>query len=138
MFKFFVIHSITGKIRDIPAGYYVINTDPSYLMRYDEILICKKEMLTFDELIHCLKQCFSKADYFGCYSIIYWEYYKEFYDWIIESFEQNNTQNIKTIKKFHRKALFRWVEFIRHSDDTLYPQNEYFRLMKKEIEKHLQ
>ena len=138
MFKFFMIHSITGKIRDIPNGHYAINTDPSYLMRYEEILICKKEMPTFDEVIDCLKKCVLKADYLGCYSLIYWTYYKEFYGWIRESFKQNNRANIKLIKKFYKQALLRWIYFIKHSDDTLYPQKEYFGLMKKEIEKHLQ
>ena len=123
--------------KGIPKNYHYIREDPSYNFCFDA-LISKKESFTFDEIINCLKKSFLHADYLGCCSVIYWEYYKEFYDWIIESFEQNNIQNIKTIKKFYKKTLIRWVDFVKHSDDTMYPQNEYFRLMKKEIEKHLQ
>ena len=69
------------------------------------------------------------------YSMIYWKYYQEFYQWIKNSIECNNTRNIRIIKKFSKKALNRWLEFVEHSDDTMCPQNHYFRLMHKELEK---
>lgn len=137
MFKFYSVHSITGKFKDIPDGYYPIEIDPSYSMGYDIILICQKEFFSFDEVINCLKECFLKADYLGCYSLIYWKYYKEFYCWIKENLKLDNASSIKTITKFYNRALLRWVDFIKYSDDTLYPQNEYFRLMKREIENYL-
>lgn len=134
MFKLYRIGHTSTK--SIPGDYHCVREDPSYKF-YAYALISKRKSFTFDEIINCLKKAFFKADYLGCYSIIYWEYYKEFYDWIIESFEQKNIQNIKTIKRFYKKALIRWVDFAKYSDDTMFPQNEYFILMKKEIEKHL-
>ncbi len=135
MFKFYSLISASGKIKDVPKGYYAIESDPSYCLGYQEILVCSKQSLTFDELILCLKKCFIKADYVGCYSLIFWKYYKEFYEWIKKSYENNNTSNIRIIKKFYKKFLVRWLKFTKHSDDTLYPQNKYFLLMQKEIEK---
>jgi|GEM_PF-3172525 len=132
MFKFHRFISISGKSRNIPDGYYAIDPDPSYCLGDQEILICSKQSPTFEELICCLKKTFRKADYVGCYSLIYWKYYKEFYEWIRISYQSNNKLNKKVINKFKQKALVRWLKFIEHSDDTLYPQNEYFRLMQKE------
>ena len=136
MFKLINIGIHSTKAKNIPSDYHSIRVDPSYCT-YGNILICKKEKPTFDEIINCLKQCFFKADYVGCYSFIYWEYYKEFYDWIKQSFEDNNTSNIRIIKKFYKKALLRWIQFVRYSDDSFYPQNEYFRQMLRQIESHL-
>lgn len=133
MFKLYRVGHAPSK--SIPKDYHYIKEDPSYNF-YFHALISKKESFAFDEIINCLKHCFSKADYLGCCSIIYWEYYKEFYDWIVENFKQNNPQNIRIIKKFYKKTLIRWVEFVKHSDDTIYPQNEYFRLMKNEIDNY--
>ena len=124
--------------KDIPKGYYSVRLDPS-CQYYDSYgycttLICKKENLAFNEIIDCLKKSFWKADYIGCYSYIYWQYYKEFYEWIVQTSNHENTLNRKIIKRFYKKALLRWIAFIEHSDDTLYPQNEYFRKMQKAIE----
>ena len=135
MFKFYDYLSVTGKVKDVPKGYYDIDHDPSYQFGYSEKLICSQPSLSFNEVVRCLEKCFTKADYIGCYSLIYWKYYIEFYQWIKNSIECNNTRNIRIIKKFSKKALSRWLEFIEHSDDTMYPQNNYFRLMQKEIEK---
>lgn len=67
--------------------------------------------------------------------MIYWKHYEAFYQWIKESVASKNAENIKVIKKFQKKALSRWLEFIEGSDNTFYPQNEYFRKMQTEIEK---
>ena len=136
MFRLVYQESHCTKIKDIPSNYHYIQGDPSYKF-YGNVLICKKEKPTFDEIINCLERCFFKADYLGCYSLIYWEYYKEFYEWIKQSFMDNNASNIRIIKRFYKKALLRWVQFVKYSDDTFYPQNEYFRQMQREIEGHL-
>ena len=133
MFRFY---NVTNKC--VPKGYYSVDLDPSY-RSYDThshrtALICKKENLAFDEIIDCLKRCFLKADYIGCYSFIYWQYYKEFYEWIVQNVNHKNASNKKVIKRFYKKALLRWIAFIKYSDDILYPQNEYFRKMQKAIE----
>ena len=135
MFKFFCYLSISGKIKDNPKGYYSINADPSYRMGYAETIICRQQNPSFDEILRCLRKCFTKADYLGCYSMIYWKHYEAFYLWIKESVASQNSENIKVIKKFHKKALNRWLAFIEHSDDTGYPQNAYFRKMYAEIQK---
>lgn len=135
MFRFFCYLSMSGKIKDTPKGYYSIDADPSYRMGYAEMIICRQQNLSFDDMLRCLNKCFTEADYVGCYSIIYWNYYKEFYQWIKECVASRNAANIKIIKKFRKKALCRWLGFIKHSDDTLYPQNEYFRKMYAEIQK---
>ena len=135
MFKFLCFLSISGKSKDYPKGYYSIDADPSYRMGYAKTIICRQQNPSFDEILRCLKKCFTKADYLGCYSMIYWKHYEAFYQWIKESVASQNAKNIKVIKQFHKKALGRWLEFIEHSDDTLYPQNEYFRKMYVEIKK---
>lgn len=135
MFKFFCYLSMSGKIKDIPKGYYSIDADPSYRMGYAEMIICRQPNPSFDEILHCLKKCFTKANYLGCYSMIYWRHYEVFYQWIKESVASENTESIKVIKKFHKNALGRWLEFIEHSDNTFYPQNAYFQKMYEEIKK---
>ena len=124
-----------GKNKDCPKGYYSIDADPSCLMGNGEEIISRQQNPSFDEILRCLKKCFTKADYLGCYSMIYWKHYEAFYQWIKESVASQDAKNIKVIKQFHKKALGRWLEFIEHSDDTLYPQNEYFRKMYVEIKK---
>ena len=104
MFKFFCYLSMSGKIKDIPKGYYSIDADPSYRMGYAEMIICRQPNPSFDEILHCLKKCFTKANYLGCYSMIYWRHYEVFYQWIKESVASENTENIKVIKKFHKNA----------------------------------
>ncbi len=137
MFKSYRIHSHSIYCRNIPNGYYNIHIEPTGMSERETVIVCSKEYPTFNEIIDCLKKCIFKADYIGCYSFIYWEYYKEFYEWIKQTFESKNSPNIRIIKKFYRKALVRWLEFSEHSDDTIYPQNEYFRMMHKEIAKYL-
>ena len=136
MFKSYRTLSHSRRHRDKPKGYYHIHDEPTGLKGYETMIVCSKRHPTFDEIIDCLQKCIFKADYVGCYSFIYWEYYEEFYEWIKRSFENNNTLNLRIIKKFYKKALLRWLEFIECSDDTLNPQNEYFRMMKQEIERH--
>ena len=99
------------------------------------MIICRQRDPSFDDVLGCLKKCFTKADYLGCYSMIYWKHYEAFYQWIKESVASGDAANIKIIKKFYKKALRRWLEFIERSDDTFYPQNEYFRKMYVEIQK---
>lgn len=137
MFKSYRIHSHSIQCGNSPKGYYNIHIEPTGLSGSETAIVCSKEHPTFDEIINCLKKCIFKADYIGCYSFIYWEYYREFYEWTKQSFERNDTLNIRIIKKFYKKALLRWLKFIEYSDDTLYPQNEYFQMMYKEIAKYL-
>ncbi len=136
MFRFCIIYH-NKENRGIPKGYYTINLAPGYPHFYNwgtsRVLICKNPNPPFNEIIDCLKKCFLKTDYIGCYSLIYWKYYKEFYEWIKQSFEHNNRLSIKVIKRFYKKALVEWVKFINYNNDTFNPQNEYFRLMNKVI-----
>lgn len=133
MFRLFYLgHG--GSCDRIPKGYYAIDGDPSNYL-YGDIILCRQQNPSFDEVLRCLKKCWTKADYLGCYSMIYWKHYEAFYRWIKESVESKDAENIKVIKKFHKKALGRWLEFIEGSDDTFYPQNAYFRKMYAEIQK---
>ena len=125
-----------GHYKEAPKGYYGIKTEPTGLCSGIAIF-CSKEHPTFDEIVDCLSKSIFKADYLGCYSFIYWEYYKDFYEWIKQSFEDKNTSNIKIIKRFYKKALARWIKFVEYSDDTFHPQNEYFRMMGIEIDNHM-
>ena len=133
MFKSYRIYSHIAKYRNKPQGYYDIILEPTGLNGSGNAIVCSKEHPTFNEIVDCLRKCIFKADYVGCYSFIYWEYYMEFYEWIKQSFEHNNTSNIRIIKRFYKRALVRWLKYIEHSDDTFHPQNEYFRMMQKEI-----
>ena len=133
MFKSYRFFPHAMKYRDKPQSYYDILLEPTGMIGYETVIVCSKEHPTFNEIINCLRKCIFKADYVGCYSFIYWEYYKEFYEWIKRSFEHNNTSDIRIIRKFYRRALVRWLKFIKYSDDTLYPQNEYLRKMHEEI-----
>ena len=133
MFKIIRTNFSNSKGKDVPEGYYAVDIDPSYNLGYHELLVCQRESITFDEMICCLQKCFLKADYLGCYSLIYWKYYKEFYNWIVFSLQEKEILNKIIIIRFYNKALLRWIKFIEYSDDTFYPQNEYFRLMQNEI-----
>jgi len=125
-----------GRYKKVPQGYYEFKTEPTGMCQGIAIF-CSKEHPTFDEIIECLRRCIFEADFLGCYSFIYWEYYKEFYEWIKQNLEDNNISNLKIIKKFYKKALVRWIKFVEYSDDDFYPQNEYFRMMGREINKNL-
>ena len=82
MFKSYRVHSHSKNHRNKPTGYYHIQKEPTGLIDYEVVIVCSKEQPTFDEIINCLRKCIFNYEYIGCYSFIYWEYYREFYHWI--------------------------------------------------------
>lgn len=126
----------TKENKGIPKGYCSINLAPGYSRYYSwgtpRALVCKNYP-TFDQMINCLKKAFVKNDYIGCYSLIYWKYYREFYEWIKESFEKNDAANIKIIKRFYHKSLVHWVMYTSPSKNASLSQKEHFRMMNSII-----
>ena len=125
MSKFVVINPF-GKI---PNNLFPIQSDPS--LKYEVYIFSKKRDVMFDEVLDIFYKSMNRNNYLGAMSLIYFKYYNEFYDFLVSI-----TKDIKLIKKyrkatlkFYKKYLIRWIEFIKYSDDTMYPQNEVFRKM---------
>lgn len=71
---------------------------------------------------------YNKTNYLGAMSLIICVYYKEFYDTLIN---QDRIKLKRQIVKFKKNYLSRWVDFIKYSDNTKYPQNQYISLIDK-------
>lgn len=56
-------------------------------------------------------------------SIIYNNYYLEFYDYLSKC----NEKELQVIKDTIFKILQKWSDFMKRSDDTLYSQNEIIK-----------
>lgn len=129
--KKFVIVSPYGKI---PEGLYPIVCAPS--LKYEVYLFSKSKNLSFDEVVHIILRSFSKTDLLGAASLVYYKYYNEFYEYLHNlSTEQKLGKKQKwAVKRFYKRHLTKWIEFIKYSDDTMYPQNEVLRKLSKLIE----
>lgn len=129
--KMFVIVSAYSKI---PVGLYPIDCAPS--LNYEVYLFSRKKDVSFAEVIHIFFNSFSKTDLLGAVSLIYYKYYNEFYEYIFNlSTEQKLSKKQKwAVKRFYKRHLIKWIEFIKYSDDTMYLQNEVFRRLSKLIE----
>lgn len=137
MSKFVVIAATSAyswwdrkKIDKIQETMFYIETAPA-MYNYEQWVYSKKEEVSFDEVLKIFYRSFSKNDYLGVMSLIYWKYYNEFYGFLVTiSKDQNLLKKYKrATMKFYRKALKKWIIFIKYSDDTMYPQNHVFREM---------
>ena len=129
MRKFVVIHPYSS----MPHGLYPIDCDPS--LKYEVYIFAKKETICFEEIIDIYLRPFNRNDYLGAMSLVYFKYYDRFYDFLLQvSKDEELLRKYKRATvRFYKKYLKRWISFIRHSDDTMYPQNEVFRNMEKVV-----
>lgn len=114
-------------------GLFKFSSDPS--LRFYKAIFCKKQNVPFKEILQIVLKTYSRIEYLGATAFIYWTYYKEFYDFLLDVSADDKKKKLykKAIKRFLKRTLNRWVEFVKYSDDILYPQNEYFRKMQKII-----
>lgn len=129
--KKFVAVSPYGKI---PEGLYPIDCAPG--PKYEVYLFSKTENVSFDEVVYIILHSFNKTNLLGAASLVYFKYYNEFYEYILNlSTKQKLSKKQKwAVKRFYKRYLIKWIEFIKYSDDTMYPQNEVFRMLSKLIE----
>ncbi len=121
----------------VPSNLFSIECDPS--LKYEVYIFSKKKDVTFDEVLEIFNKSINRNDYLGAMSLIYFKYYNEFYKFLVEISENINLTKKyrKSTLKFYKKYLVRWLEFIKHSDDTMYPQNKVFRKMDTIITRNL-
>ena len=121
---------ITRKIHSyqtikIPNGLYAIQIEPTQKYPDFVLLLSRKEHVTFEEVIKIYRRSFSRSDYLGAMSLIYFKYYEEFYAFMqsILCDEVQRKKYQKANRKFYYRYLKRWNEFVQRSDDVLFPQN---------------
>lgn len=112
-----------------PKGnWYRFQRDPTH--NYYSYHFVNKPDVTFEEVVNIFCHSLSKVNYFGAMSFIYFKYYAEFYEYLKDSISKD--PKFKTsfkVKRFKKRYLNKWIAFIKYSDDTMYPQNDYFRKM---------
>lgn len=125
---------IVDTFSKIPNGLIPIKSDPS--LKYEVYIFSKKE-ISFQEVLKIYLRSFNKNDYLGAMSLIYFKYYNELYDFLMLSFQKSKLlkKHKKAARKFYKNYLIRWLDFIKYSDDNLYPQNKIFREMEHLIAK---
>lgn len=106
-----------------------ITADPS--LKYETFVFAKKPDYSFDEILRIALTTHSRSDYIGATSLIYFKYYNQMYDFLLQLSQDSALfkKHKRAIARFYQKTLKRWVKFVEYSDDTLYPQNEVFRKM---------
>jgi len=106
-----------------------IPSDPS--TKYEVYLYSKKMDVTFRDVMRIYLYSFSRVDYYGVMSLIYSKYYREFYYFLLDVSKNESMRKKYRSRnlKFYRNYLERWSEFVKYSDDTAYPQNEYIKKM---------
>lgn len=109
------------------SKWYGIECDPT--LENEVYLYANKKDISFDECICIFEKTLCKTNFLGVMSLIYFKYYREFYDYLFELRCNSRFNNTRRISIFKKKYLDRWIEFIKHSDDCFYPQNNYFMKM---------
>ncbi len=102
--------------------------DPS--SKGETYVFANKPNVTFDEVLKIFCHSLSRVNYLGAMSLIYFKYYVEFYEYLKDCISKD--PKFKTsfkVKRFKKRYLKKWIAFIKYSDDTMYPQNDYFRKM---------
>ena len=112
-----------------PRNAYPVRQDPTGKHRF--CLYTRKEKFSFEEIWNMFLRIGRPTEYYGAMSLIYWEFYNELYErlQVIVANGEYRRKYRRAIRKFYRKYLQRWVDFVRCSDDTMFPQNEVFRQM---------
>lgn len=125
MSKFIVVYPW----EKVPNTLFPIDCDPS--LGCEVYVFTKKRDITFEEVIHIYFKSMNRNDYLGAMSLIYFKYYNEFYDFLVEISKDMSLKKKyrKATLKFYKKYLIRWIKFVKFSDDTMFPQNEVFRKM---------
>lgn len=109
-----------------PEELFGIDCDPT--LPYELYLYSNQEKISFDDVWNIFLSSHNKTNYLGAMSLIYFVYYKEFYEKLKN---QDRAKLKRRITKFKKNYLLRWVDFINYSDDAQYPQNQYIRLIYK-------
>ncbi len=125
MFKFKIRYPYEKPLK---GNWYGLDCDPT--LKNEMFLFANKKVITFDEVVQIYNKSLNRIDYLGAMSLIYFKYYKEFYEYLIKQEEFDSRYREKrVVRKFKKLYLNRWLAFIKFSDDTMYPQNHYIRLM---------
>ena len=120
----------------LPKKYpYDVKCAPITHYKYEVYVLCKKEKVSFEEVLSIFLKSTSKKNYLGAMSMIYWQYYEEIYTFLQSATqdEASKKKHRRAIRKFYKQYLSKWIAFIQYSDDTQYPQNRVFREMEKII-----
>ena len=126
----------TFKEDQLPKKYpYDVKCAPITHYKYEVYVLCKKEKVSFEEVLSIFLKSTSKKNYLGAMSMIYWQYYEEIYTFLKSATqdESSKKKHRRAIRKFYKQYLSKWIAFIQYSDDTQYPQNRVFREMEKII-----
>lgn len=124
---------IVDPFSKIPNGLIPIESEPT--LKYEVYIFSKKE-ISFEEVLKIYLRPFHKNDYLGAMSLIYFKYYNELYEFLTLSSQEPKLvkKYKKATIKFYKNYLNRWIDFIKYSDDNLYPQNKVFKEMAYVIE----
>ena len=130
--KHFIVKDFTYAYKQphrATQNLHEIQADPS--LKYETFVFAKKKDISFEEVLHIMLTSNSRSDYVGATSLIYFRYYNEFYSFLTQISQSplELRKRKRALSKF-KKVLCRWLDFIKYSDDTLYPQNEVFRKMR--------
>ncbi len=123
MFKIVRPFPISLKIfkRIESKGFREFLVEPTY---GDVIMYTSLDEINFEKCIELLRSCF-KINVLAAMSIIYYQYYKEYCDYVCNS----NFNDLLKIRRRSYKILLRWKKLLEVSDDLLYPQNKYLRII---------
>ena len=133
MKKFVVFYPFECTHKKIPDNLFPIDCDPSGPELY---IFSKEKTVTFNEVISIIFKTHRKNDYLAAISLIYFKYYNEFYDFLKHCAKDQilSKKYKRVIMRFYKNHLRRWIEFVKCSDDTLFPQNFVFRKMHELIQ----
>lgn len=125
MQKFLIIYPF-GKLPDLSC-WQGIECDPTN--DFEAYIFVRKPVPDFNEIWNILTHTRRSEVLLGCYSLLYFVFYKELKLKIIDilSSEYSLNENKKKLEVFIKNRLNKWLTFIKRSDDSLYPQNQYFR-----------
>ena len=141
--KYFKLANPNKKMQDEKV-WEGIDSDPTISLRYEEYLFVKAPTPQFEQVWNLYTETMNRNEKLGCASLFYFTYYTELRNRIeeITGDEKQLLINIRVLKMFVKESLINWLEFIKRSDDTLYPQNIVFKeiaaILKPLFPKHLE
>lgn len=127
MFKIYKSETISlCTVRRLKSkGFKEIIVEPT---SNDVIMFSSQNEISFEKCIKLLGSFFN-INILAALSIIYYNYSKEYLDYI----GNNSHANLMLIRFRTYKIMLRWKKMLERSDDTLYPQNKYIRDIIREL-----